>query len=42
MEAHQVQRKADKLEKEEIEKWKKNHQSKGKSYLNVLKAKHDN
>ncbi len=40
MEAHQVQKKAEKLEKEEIEKWKKNNQSKGKSHLNVLKTKH--
>ena len=41
MEAHQVQVKAQKLEKEEIEKWKKDQSSKCKSNLNVLKQKQE-
>lgn len=40
MEARQVQKKAKKLEKEQLEKWRKNQTSKCKNSLNVLKNKH--
>lgn len=41
MEAHQVQNKAQKLEKEEVERWKKEQSSKCKSNLNLLRQKQE-